>query len=126
MTMENIPQLEEDWAKELVAEIDNEIASGHLDAWLDKNLIAMKETNPILYAILTKRSRNFAFGAYSLAKTGGEDVDAIVGGIMLSMAVEHVLLLRLLDKGFKAKAEMEAFEKMMKKWWGDNAGPISK
>lgn len=108
MMMDNIPKIAETHVKEQFKKLNQAIVAGEVQMWLDKELTGLHEKNPVLYHFITERANKFAVGA-----TMVNDPQAVA----ISMALEYIILLKILNTSIGAMLGLEKFSDMMKGWF---------
>jgi hypothetical protein len=111
MTFNKLPKIEEKQIKSELESIVATIKDGQLQKWLDTQLESLHQSNPKLYEYITTRSQLFANGIMSVSREPHS--------IILSLALEYILLLRVLDSSLAAEESLENFKGLMDKWFGN-------
>jgi hypothetical protein len=111
MMMENLPKVAEKHVKDQFALLNKTIVAGEVQKWLDSELTSLHDKNPVLYHFVVERANKFAVGATMVG-----DPQAVA----ISMALEYVLLLNILNKSIVDTVGLSKFADMMTKWFPDN------
>ena len=80
------------------------VETGEVTQWIDAELVALQEENPILYEFVVDRSQKFAHGAMSVGNAQA---------IAISFALEYIVLLRILGVSIESAKGLENFSTMM-------------
>jgi len=108
--MNNLPEVKSENVERVMVELEEALRNRELPQWINTQLSKLSEENPSLYQVITDRSKNFAVGA---AQTFAQTGDA--KSLMLSAALESLILIKILSNSIAGKAEVEAFSSMMGK-----------
>jgi len=105
--MKNLPKILKEHIANQNSMLGSTAKSGELNNWLNGQLKELKTANPELYDYIISRSKSFANGIMMVRDPYS---------IAVSLSLEYVLLLRLLDIGFGKEASLKKFTDMMDKW----------
>ncbi len=108
MMMEHLPKVGEKHIKEQFASLHKSIVAGEVQRWLDGELTKLHDSNPILYHFLIERANKFAVGATMVG-----DPQAVA----VSMALEYIILLNILNASLGDVIGLGKFTDMMTKWF---------
>lgn len=106
--MDNIPKITEEQVREQFKLINDLVMGGTLTRWLDTELEALHNANPVLYNFILERSQKFAMGAIMAHEPHN---------IAISFALEYVIMLNILGIGYGKTVGLEKFSDMMSKWF---------
>ena len=107
--MNNLPEIKTESIERVMAELEEALKNKELPQWINAQLSILSEENPSLYQVITDRSKNFAVGvAQTFAQTGDTK------SLMLSAALESLILVRILSLSIEGEAETAAFSDMMR------------
>ena len=108
MTFDHIPKIAEDQIKEQFNMLDQRIAQGQVKNWLNEELETLHETNPILFHYIVERAKKFAIGAIMVGDPNSASV---------SLALEYMLLLGIINDGIGSTLGLKQFTDKMKNWF---------
>jgi len=111
MMLEHIPKIAEEQIKEQFNILNQAIVQGQVKGWLNSELQNLHETNPILFHYIVERANKFAMGAIMVGDPSS---------VSVSMALEYMLLLNILNAGISKTAGLKQFTDMMKSWLKDD------
>ena len=112
MMLEHLPKIAEEQIKEQFNILDRHIAQGQVKTWLNEELQNLHEKNPILFHYIVERAKKFAIGAIMVGDPNSASV---------SLALEYMLLLNILNAGIGHSIGLGKFSDMMKGWFkGDD------
>lgn len=103
--MEEIPKITPNLIVNLDDTIKSLISRGDVTKWLDEQLGYLANNNPVLYRYVLEHTQRLAMGA-SMAP----DPQSVA----LSMCLEEILLLNLINNGLKGGKDLKKFEDV----WG--------
>jgi len=107
VTFDHIPKIGEEQIKEQFNMLDQLVAQGQVKNWLNEELQVLHEKNPILFHYIVERAKKFAVGAIMVGDPNSASV---------SLALEYMLLLNILNAGIGHTAGLKQFGDMMKGW----------
>lgn len=108
--LEHLPKVSEDQIKEQFKILNQAIVEGQVQQWLNTELGSLHETNPVLFHYIVERANKLAVGAMMVGDPNS---------ISVSLALEYVLLLNILNIGIGSGIGLKEFGGMMKGWFGD-------
>ena len=108
MMLEHIPKIAEEQIKEQFKVLHQAIVEGEVKGWLNNELRNLHETNPILFHYIVERANKFAVGAIMVGDPSS---------VSVSMALEYMLLLNILNAGIGKNIGLKEFGDMMKNWF---------
>jgi len=111
MMMENLPKIAEKHIKEQFKQLNKTIVAGEIQHWLDGELQGLHDKNPILYHFIVERANKFAVGATMVGDPHS---------IAVSLALEYVLLLNILNASISDVFGLTKFTDMMTKWFSND------
>ena len=109
MMLDDIPKIPEDLIKEQFEMLQSHITQGHVKDWLNGELQTLHETNPVLFHYLIERAQKFAMGAVMVGDPNS---------ISVSLALEYILLLNILNSGIHRTIGLTDFKDMLTRWVG--------
>jgi hypothetical protein len=111
MMMDNLPKVAENHIKEQFKALNKHIVAGEVQKWLDTELQSLHDSNPVLYHFVTERANKFAMGALMSG-----DPQAVA----ISMALEYLILLKILNTSIGDMLGLGKFTDMMTNWFGND------
>lgn len=108
--LEHIPKIIEEQIKEQSKILNQMVVQGQVQHWLNDELGDLHEKNPVLFHYIVERANKFAVG---VAMVGDPN------SISVSLALEYLLLLNILNVGIGSSIGLKQFGDMMKGWFGD-------
>lgn len=105
--LEHIPKILEGQVKGQFDIVRQQINAGQLQEWLNKELENLHEKNPVLFHYIVERTKKFAMGAMMVGDPNS---------VSISLALEYVILLNILNTGIGSTAGLKQFGDMMKGW----------
>ena len=112
MTFDHIPIIGKEQITEQFEILDQLIVQGQVKNWLNEELQKLHEKNPILFHYIVERAKKFAVGAIMVGDPNSASI---------SLALEYVLLLKILNAGISNTIGLGKFADMMKGWFkGDD------
>ena len=111
--MEELPKINEAQIAKLETEMRQRIVQGTMTNWLDEQLKALANTNPILYKYVMEHSQKFAVGSMMV-----QDVQSIA----VSITLEYILLLSIIGMSFTNSKELKNFTDFWGKFFPKGLG----
>ena len=108
MSTDNIPKIGNDNIRDTFLAFREVIAAGNVQSWIEEELQALSDENPVLHEFITDRANRFALGAAMVNDPRS---------VALSMAIEYMLLLKVLSSGIGTVKGLEKFSDEMQKWF---------
>jgi len=108
MMFEHLPKIGEAQIKDQFNILDQQIAQGRIKHWLNDELQELHEKNPILFHYIAERAQKFAVGAIMVGDPNS---------VSVSMALEYLLLLKIINAGIGNTIGLKQFGDMMKGWF---------
>jgi len=108
--LEHLPLIGEEQIKDETEELSKQIAKGQVTEWLTEELRNLHDKNPVLFHYIVNRANTFAVGTAMMSNAHS---------ISVSLAMEYLLLLKIIDTGIGNTARMTQFTDMMKGWLKD-------
>ena len=105
--LDHIPKIAEEQIREQFEILAQQISQGQIQQWLNGQLQSLHDKNPVLFHYLVNRANTFAVGVTMVGDPNS---------ISVSMAVEYMLLLNILNTGIGSAIGLKQFADMMKKW----------
>lgn len=105
MMLDNIPKIGEEQIKEQFNILNQNIAQGQVNDWLNDELENLHEKNPVLFHYIVERAKKFAIGAIMVGDPNSASI---------SLALEYILLLNILNAGIGNSIGLGKFTDMMK------------
>lgn len=103
--LDNIPKIGKEQIKQQFDVLHQQIAQGQLQGWLNGQLESLHEKNPVLFHYITERAKKLAMGAMMVGDPNS---------ISISLALEYVLLLNILNASIGSSLGLKEFGNMMK------------
>lgn len=112
MMFEHLPKIGEEQIKDQFNILNQQIIQGQVKNWLNDELQELHEKNPILFHYIAERAQKFAIGAIMVGDPSS---------VSISMALEYLLLLKIINAGIGKTVGLTQFTDMMKDWFkGDD------
>ena len=112
MMFEHLPKIGEEQIKDQFNILNQQIIQGQVKNWLNDELQELHEKNPILFHYIAERAQKFAVGAIMVGDPSS---------VSISMALEYLLLLKIINAGIGKTVGLTQFTNMMKDWFkGDD------
>lgn len=112
MMFEHLPKIGEEQIKDQFNILNQQIIQGQIKNWLNEELQELHEKNPILFHYIAERAQKFAVGAVMVNDPTS---------VSVSMALEYLLLLKIINAGIGKTVGLKQFTDMMKDWFkGDD------
>jgi len=108
MTLDHIPKIAEEQIKEQFGMLNQQIVQGQIKPWLNEELHNLHNKNPVLFHYIVERANKLAMGAVMVGDPNS---------ISVSMALEYMLLLRILDAGISSTVGLKQFTDIMGGWF---------
>ena len=108
MMFEHLPKIIEEQVVEQFNILQQHIIKGQVKHWLNNELKSLQEKNPILFRYIVERANKFAVGALMVGDPNS---------VSVSMALEYILLLNILNAGIGKTMGLTQFTSMMKDWF---------
>ena len=99
--MEELPKISENQVLSLDDSIKQLLTGRDITKWLDAELTELANINPVLYKRVMDHSQRLAAGAMM-----SPDVQSVA----LSLCLDSILLLKLINEGLKGKKKLKEFE----------------
>lgn len=109
MVLDDIPAIPEELIKAQFEILQQRITKGEVKDWLNEELQGLHEKNPVLFHYLIERAQKFAMGAVMVGDPNS---------ISVSLALEYILLLNILDAGIHRTIGLTDFKDMITGWFG--------
>jgi len=108
MTFEYIPKIAGDVVEEQLGILEQKAKSGQIQYWLDEMLTDLHNSNPVLYYYITERSKKLAAGAMIIGDPNS---------LAVTLALEYLVLLNVLGRGYDKSINLQNFKNMMSSWF---------
>jgi len=104
MTLEHLPKIDEEQITKQLNILTEQVTKGAIKNWLNDELQNLHDKNPILFQYIVERANKFAVGAVMVGDPNS---------VSVSMALEYMLLLNIINAGIDSTVVLSKFTDMM-------------